>query len=292
MKYLFILNPISGIQKDPFNIIDLVNSKFEGTGHEFEFAFTTHAGDALNISKKAAKDKFDVIVGAGGDGTINEVASGLIGSNSALGIIPLGSGNGVARSYHVPLNIKESIAFLANPKIVKVDVGKVNNHFFLGVCGMGYDAMIGKKFQEFGTRGPLPYFLIGVREFLRFKPENLILEFNEQKISVAPLLITISNTEQYGNGAIISPNANPQDGVMEICIINPMSILKAVNSSFKLFNKKIATIPEYNMYKTTDLKIISEKKGVFHTDGEPHDREIETSIKLLKSAMKACANLD
>ena len=166
MKYLFILNPISGIQKDPFNIIDLVNNKFKGTGHEFEFAFTTHAGDALNISKKAVKNKFDVIVGAGGDGTINEVATGLIGSDSALGIIPLGSGNGVARSYHIPLNIKESIAFLANPKIVKVDVGKVNNHFFLGVCGMGYDAMIGKKFQEFGTRGPVPYFLIGVREFI------------------------------------------------------------------------------------------------------------------------------
>ena len=154
MKYLFILNPISGVQKDPFNIIDLVNNKFKDSGHEFEFAFTTHAGDAFNISQKAASEKFDVIVGAGGDGTINEVASGLIGSNSALGIIPLGSGNGVARSYRIPLNIPNSIDFLADPKIVNVDVGKVNNHYFLGVCGMGYDAMVGKKFQEFGTRGP------------------------------------------------------------------------------------------------------------------------------------------
>ena len=122
--------------------------------------------------------------------------------------------------------------------------------------------------------------------------QNLILEFDGQKISVAPLLITISNTEQYGNGAIISPYADPQDGILEICLINPMSIFKAVSSSFKLFNKKIAEIPEYKMYKTTNLKITSETNGVFHTDGEPHDREIETNIQVLKNAMKACANLD
>ncbi len=292
MKYLFILNPISGIQKNPFNIIDLVEKAFENTSHDFEFVFTTHTGDALNISQKAAKGKIDVIVAAGGDGTINEVASGLIGSESALGIIPLGSGNGVARSYLVPLNIEESIAFLANPKIVKVDVGQVNDHYFLGVCGMGFDATVGKKFQEYGKRGPLPYFLIGVREFLRFKPEKLKLEFNDQTVSVSPLLITISNTAQYGNGAIISPDANPQDGVLEICIINPMSVFKAFRSSFKLFNNKIAEIPEYTLYKTTDLKIVSKNKGVFHTDGEPHDRGIETEIRVLKNAMNACANLD
>ena len=292
MKYLFILNPISGVQKNPFNIIDIVSNEFKNSGHEYEFAFTTHAGDALNISKKAVQDKFDVIVAAGGDGTINEVATGLIGSDSALGIIPLGSGNGVARSYRIPLNIEESIAFLANPKIVKVDVGEVNNHFFLGVCGMGFDAAVGKKFQEFGKRGPLPYFLIGVREFLRYKPENLKLEFNEQSVSVSPLLITISNTEQYGNGAIISPGANPQDGILEICIINPMSDFRAVKASFKMFNNKIADIQEYTLYKTTSLKIISQKTGVYHTDGEPHDRDFETHIHVLKSAMNACANLD
>jgi YegS/Rv2252/BmrU family lipid kinase len=291
MKYIFILNPISGAQKNPFNIVDMVNNVFDDSGHEYEFAFTTHAGDALIISKKAVQDKFDVIVAAGGDGTINEVATGLIGSDSALGIIPLGSGNGIARSYRIPLDIRKSIEYLANPKIVKVDVGEVNNHYFLGVCGMGFDATIGKKFQEYGKRGPLPYFLIGVREYLRYKPENLKLEFDDQSVTVSPLLITISNTEQYGNGAIISPNANPQDGILEICIINPMSFIKGINSSFKLFNNKIVEIPEYKSYKITALKIISEKTGVYHTDGEPHNRDFISNIRVLKSAMNACANL-
>ena len=275
----------------PKNLLIRSSNAFKNSGHEYEFAFTTHAGDALNISQNAAKDNFDVIIAAGGDGTVNEVASGLIGSDSALGIIPLGSGNGIARSYRIPLDIKESIEFLANPNIVKVDVGKVNNHFFLGVCGMGFDATIGKKFQEFGKRGPLPYFLIGIKEFLRYKPENLKLEFNGQLVSVAPLLITISNTEQYGNGAIISPNANPQDGILEICIINPMSVFKAVKASIKMFNNTITEIQEYTLYKTTSLKIISEKTGVYHTDGEPHDRDFETNVHVLKSVMNACANL-
>jgi diacylglycerol kinase (ATP) len=291
MKYLFILNPISGAKKNPFKIIDIVETVFKESGHEYEFAFTTKPGEAIKITKRAVIEKFDIIVAAGGDGTINEVASGLVESDSALGIIPLGSGNGIARSYHIPLNIKESIEFLAKPKIVKVDVGKVNSRYFLGVCGMGYDAMIGKKFQEFGTRGPLPYFLIGVREFIRYKPENLKLEFNNTSITVSPLLITISNTEQYGNGAVISPNANPQDGILEICIINPMNIFRAIYSSFKLFNKKIMVIPEYTMYKTNALKIISIATGVYHTDGEPHKRDIETNIHVLNDAMKVCANL-
>jgi YegS/Rv2252/BmrU family lipid kinase len=291
MRYLFILNPISGFRKNPFEIIDIVDSIFFNTNHEYEFSFTTHPGDALNIAKKAVKDKFNIIVAAGGDGTINEVASGLVKSDSALGIIPLGSGNGIARSYHIPLSIKESIEFLVNPKIVKVDVGEVNDHYFLGVCGMGYDAIVGKKFQEFGTRGPLPYFLIGVREFIRYEPEKLILKFNDKTITVSPLLITISNTEQYGNGAIISPGASPLDGILEICIINPMSILRAVNSSFKLFNKKINEIPEYSLYKTNALKIISGKQGVYHTDGEPHDRSIETNIRVLQGMLNACTRL-
>lgn len=292
MKYLFILNPISGIKKSPHKIVDMVHEKFKDSIHEYEFAFTTHAGDALNITKNAVKDKMDVIVAAGGDGTINEVASSLVETETALGIIPLGSGNGIARSYKIPLNTDESIEFLANPKITNVDVGKVNDNYFLGVCGMGYDAVVGKSFQEFGTRGPLPYFLIGVREFVRYKPEKLILEFNNNSLKVFPLLITISNTEQYGNGAFISPDSNPQDGILEVCIINPMSIFKAIYSSFKLFNKEITRIPEYKLYKTNSLKIISEKKGVYHTDGEPQQRELETNIKVINNALKVCANLN
>lgn len=293
MKYLFILNPISGSRKNSFKIIDIIDDNFKTTHHEYEFAFTTESGEAKKISQQAVESNFDVVVAAGGDGTINEVASGLVESSTALGIIPLGSGNGIARSYRVPLNITKSIKFLANAPIVNVDVGKVANHYFFGVCGLGYDAQIGKKFQDFGIRGPIPYFLIGLREFIQYKPEKFELHFEDKIKIVSPLLITISNTEQYGNGAIISPNADPRDGIFEICIINPIPVFRAISATKKLFNGKINEVEEYVQYRSKNVKIISEKEqGVLHTDGEPHRRQKITEITILNNALKVCANLN
>jgi len=292
MKYLFILNPISGGRNDPFNIIETIDKFFKNSDHIYEFVFTTYAGEAKILSQNAVQEGFDVVVAAGGDGTINEVASGILGSNIALGIIPLGSGNGLARSFGIPLNLNDSIEFLRNPQMEMVDVGKVNDHYFFGVCGLGFDAIIGKKFQEFGTRGPLPYFFIGIREYIRYNPETIILQFNDQELVVSPLLITISNTPQYGNGAIISPGADPQDGIFEICIIDMLSIFKAVSSTRKLFNGTINKIAEYTQLSTKNLKIVAENdKGVIHTDGEPHHRPQITNIKLLNNTLKVCAIL-
>ena len=292
MKYLFILNPISGGRKNPTKIKSAVDRIFQNSDHTYEFVFTSYAGEAKILSQNGAKDGFDVVVAAGGDGTINEVATGILGTEAALGIIPLGSGNGLARSFGVPLDLSKSIDFLINPKITSVDVGKANDHYFFGVCGLGYDAIVGKKFQEFGTRGPLPYFLIGIKELVRYKPEKVCLNFNDQQIEVSPLLITISNTKQYGNGAIISPNADPQDGKLEICIINMLSFVKAVRATRRLFNGTIDKIAEYSQYTTDSLQIVAEhENGVFHTDGEPHDRPKTTHIKLLYNTLKVCANL-
>lgn len=292
MKYLFVINPISGTGKKTAKVIELINEKFKNSSHDYSIELTKKAGDARKISERAAKEKYDILVAAGGDGTINEAGGGLVDSNTALGIIPMGSGNGLARSYRIPLNHEKSVEYLLKPNIIDVDVGKANDIYFFGVCGMGYDAIIGKKFQDFGTRGPIPYFLIGLREFITYQPEKLELYFNDKKLTVSPLLITISNTEQYGNGAVIAPNANPRDGVFEICIINPMSIFKLLFSVIKMFNQKIREIPQYSQYKIQSVKIVAEdENGVLHTDGEPHNRSKITEIIVLKDALKVCAVL-
>jgi len=291
MKYQFILNPISGGGKNSPKIINFVK-KYFNTYHSYKLVYTSYAGEAKILAEQAVADGFDIVVAAGGDGTVNEVASGLVGTGAALGIIPTGSGNGLARSYGIPLNISDSIKFMANPNIATVDAGKVGEHYFFGVCGLGFDAVVGQKFQEFGKRGPLPYFFIGIREYIQYKPENITLIFNNQEVNVSPLLITISNTKQYGNGAIISPNANPQDGVFEICIIDMLSFVKAVSSLRKMFNATIDTIPEYTQYRTNSLKIVFENEnGIIHTDGEPHTCSKITEIKVLDKALNVCSNL-
>ena len=152
MKYLFVLNPKSGPAKRAGKIKELVKSRFRETDHQIEFAFTRGPGDATDLARQAVKDGFDIVVAAGGDGTVNEIAGGLVESHCSMGIIPLGSGNGVARSLGIPMGIKASIHTLLNPNIRLIDIGKINGEIFVGVAGTGFDARIGSLFQEFGVR--------------------------------------------------------------------------------------------------------------------------------------------
>jgi YegS/Rv2252/BmrU family lipid kinase len=290
MKYLFILNPISGPANRVHDIVDQIDSQFKSSDHQYEFAFTTGPADATKIASQATSEDFDFIVAAGGDGTVNEVASALIHAEQSLGIIPLGSGNGIARSMHIPLKLKRSIDFLLNPVVQTIDVGKVNQTYFIGVCGIGYDARIGQKFQEFGARGPVPYFIIGMREFLNYEPEPIRLRFNQETLTVEPFVVAIANTHQYGNGAIIAPQANPQDGMLDLCIIDSVSLRKAIQLSYRLFNGTIDRSDRYHHYQTNALQIeFSSVESVLHTDGEPHKCTNTIDIRLIPKALNVCA---
>ena len=289
MKYLFILNPKSGKKYKKENIIKLIVQRFKETNHTYEFVFTTGPREATGLAREGVNSTYDIITAVGGDGTVNEVARGLVQKNCALGIVPLGSGNGLARSFNIPLKIENSIEMLANPNITSVDIGKVNNHYFFGVCGIGLDANIGKKFQEYGKRGPLPYFIIGVKEYMRYTPDIYIIKSKMLNIEIKPLLITVANTSQYGNGAKIAPQADYQDGTLDICILYKMPIIKALYYFIKLFNGTIHTIPYYESFKAKSLQIIlSKEQGIIHTDGEPYMTDNPLNIKILEKALNIC----
>ena len=289
MKYLFVLNPISGSKNRAEKIVNLINNIFKTTEHYFEFAYTTGPGDATKIARQSVEEEFDIVVAAGGDGTINEVASGLVNSSTALGIIPLGSGNGYARSLNIPLHINQSIDLLLNPVIQKVDVGKAGNKYFFGVFGLGFDANIGKRFQDFGIRGPLPYFFIGIHEFIKFKPNRYKIIFDDKIIETEPIVLAIANTCQYGNGAIIAPEADPADGWLDICVIRNVSFFKALKLIIKMFQGSITESPDYNHYRSKSIEIISENPEiVFHTDGEPDSTRKNIKIELMEKYLNVC----
>jgi diacylglycerol kinase (ATP) len=290
MKYLFILNPISGTKNRIEKIIDIIDSEMAPTGHQYDFACTTCAGEGRILATEGAEQRYDMIVAAGGDGTINEVAGGLIGSESSLGIIPLGSGNGIARSLGIPINLRRSIRHLLHPWNRLIDIGKINERFFVGICGMGFDASIGQKFQDFGIRGSLPYFLIGFREFLLYRAQTFILYLDGQQLEFKPLLVAIANTPQYGNRAVIAPQADPGDGLLDICILQPVSLRKAVSLTLSLFRGTIYRAAEYRHYRSREVRIISETAPcVIHTDGEPHLMPAELHIQVIERALKVCA---
>jgi diacylglycerol kinase (ATP) len=290
MKYLFILNPISGSKNSTQNIIEAIDEEFAPTDHPYEFACTTHTGDARIIASSAAEEGFDCVVAAGGDGTINEVASGLVGKKSYLGIIPLGSGNGIARSLKIPLKLKPAIRMLLNPTYTEIDIGQVNDHFFVGICGLGFDASIGKKFQDFGKRGRLPYFLIGFREYFLYQEQEYTLTINGQQVPIRPLFVAIANTPQYGVGALIAPRASPRDGFLDVCILPRVSLLRAAPLLWNLFRGTIDTAPEYGYYRGKEIKIThGSGPCIIHTDGEPHVMPAELNIRIIEKALTVCS---
>jgi YegS/Rv2252/BmrU family lipid kinase len=290
MNFLFILNPRAGRKKKAKELVDLIDQLMTISGHTYEFAYTIDAGDATQISKQAIKEKFDIIVAVGGDGTVNEVASGLVHTDGILGIIPVGSGNGVARSLNIPLNTAESIKYLFSPKISCIDIGKVNDKFFVGVCGIGYDALIGKRFQQFGIRGPIPYFLIGVKEFLEYHPQNYTLEFETEILNKKALTIAFANTRQYGNDAIIAPDADPSDGFLDVCLIESLSYPEVLKILPMLFKGNIGENPKYIHKRCKSVKVRSDKENlIIHRDGEPDEIANIFDIRIEEKALRVCS---
>jgi YegS/Rv2252/BmrU family lipid kinase len=285
-KVRFIVNPISGATRNTERIIELVNKIWEGSEIEYEVRKTAHRGNATELAREAVVRQTDMVVAVGGDGTINEVGRGLIGSDVILGVIPTGSGNGFARNFNIPLKIRKSIELLKRPGVKRIDVGKINDHYFFNVAGIGLDAEICAHFERFGFRGPLPYFMIGIREFFRYRPQPVMLHLNgHTDLHFHPIVLSIANGPQYGNGAIIAPHAKPDDGVLDFCVLSSISILKALVNTQKLFNGNIDQLSEMKIYQSATGTIQREKEGYIHTDGDHHLERGELKIEVLPAQL-------
>lgn len=290
MHYFIIINPISGIKHHKGDLELLIrNVLSRKKDAKVEVQYTKYAGHARELAQQAVRDKADIAVAVGGDGTMNEVAGGLVGTQTALGLIPMGSGNGFARSMGIPLKPVAAVKRLLNPDIKVNDVGQIGDFYFFGVAGVGFDAQIGAMFQDFGMRGPLPYFYIGFKEYFKYDYEEFELHFNGQQIRVRPLLITVANTPQYGNSAIIAPHARPDDGQFELCIIDKVPFWEGVTHLHYLFTGKIDRTSVYRSYPIKKATIVRTKQnGFLHTDGEPHHSDQKLEIKIQEKALKVC----
>jgi len=292
MKYLFILNPKAGRKKNARVLTDAIDLHMKTSGFYYEFAFTTAAGDATRIAREAVGKQFDIVVAVGGDGTVNEVGSALVETKAALGIIPLGSGNGVARSLDIPQKIDKAIDVLLSRKIIEIDIGTLNEEGFIGIAGTGYDALVGKKFQTFGARGPLPYFLISLKEYLRYRYQKYNLQINDERFSVKALMVTFANTKEYGNGAVIAPEADPSDGVINVCIIRPQGLWGAIRAAYMLFNSTIDKHPGYIAGKCRSAMVEAEGEPMYiHRDGEPVEMVDRIEVAIQNKALRVCSPL-
>jgi len=281
----FIVNPNAGFRRDKRAIIDLI--KLHCNTRDFEIKLTTGPGHATVLASEAASLDYGIVVAVGGDGTVNEVATGLVGTETALGIIPRGSGNGLARSLGIPIHpLSSTLRVLRDGVVRRIDVGCAGERYFFVVTGIGFDASVGLKFNSTTRRGPLPYFLIAAREFASYQPETLTINYDEHSLEFSPFLLTIANTQQYGNGAIIAPHAKPDDGLLDLCIVEPMSLLTAVVHVGRLFTGTIDRAPMISYRRAKEFEIIKPGVILYHVDGEALYGKESLKISVKPGALK------
>jgi YegS/Rv2252/BmrU family lipid kinase len=280
----FIINPIAGFRRDKSFIEELIRRRCKNL--DFAIVHTAAPGDATRVAQEAATEGYHAVVAVGGDGTVNETASGLVGTDTALGILPRGSGNGLARSLNIPLQAAQALEVICSGKEHRIDAGRAAHRYFFVVTGVGFDANVGQKFNLAAWRGPLPYFYIAAREFANYQPEPLRLLIEDHAIDLTPFLVTVANTEQYGNGAIIAPHAKPDDGVLDVCVVQPMNFAEFVMQAPKLFNGKANTVPQITYYRSKNATIEKSGPVLFHVDGEAQMSDGPVNISVLPQALK------
>jgi len=285
MKTFVIINPVSGKQRrDPADWERPVKINFPHA----DGAFTKRAGHATELAAQAIAAGYEQIFVAGGDGTINEVARALVGKPTALGIIPKGSGNGLAREIGMPLHYEEALAALQRAEPVACDVGQANGEYFFNVAGVGIEAEIAHQFAEYGkngARGMWPYFKLGLQTIFSYKPQVLEVQYNEQEELMIPLTLVFANGAQYGSNFIIAPRANLTDGLFDMVQVPDLPKWKLALAAPTFFSKTFRPLEVTQMHRTAEAVIRSEEEIVYHLDGEPKVTRQELRISLLPKAL-------
>lgn len=269
-KVLAIINPISGTGSKK-SIPDLLARAYAPLEHELLLTYTKAAGHAEELARRAAEEGYDHVIAVGGDGTVNEVARGLVGSKTALAIVPKGSGNGLARALGLSMSTDRVIKQLASGRRITIDSCQMNGQPFFCTCGMGFDAAVSRSFAEASTRGPVTYLRTMIDEYRGFKPETyrIILDEGERTIETEAFVLVVANASQYGNNAYIAPEADLSDGLLDLAIIRPFPVLEAALVLGDLMRGKLAGNKYYHTERVRNVRIERTSGGSVHLDGEP-----------------------
>lgn len=268
-RVLAIINPISGVAsktRTPELLADAYNQREE----ELLITYTKGEGHATQLVQEAIEHQIETVIAIGGDGTINEIAGALHGSSVKMGIIPKGSGNGLARALGLPLSDDaEAIKVITEGHTTAIDTGIVNGKPFFCTCGVGFDAEMTKRYAETSRRGLLTYIRAAIDEYIAFKPQNYRITIDNEVIETRAFLVTIANIDQYGNNFYIAPGASPSDGLLDLVILQPFAPLLAGHVALQLVTKSIDK--NSSVYNYRGAHIIIERdceKAPAQVDGE------------------------
>ncbi len=288
---VFILNPVSGSHGKE-DVPGIIDETLDKDIFDCQIRLTEYAGHAAEIARECVAENIDVVVAVGGDGTVNEVARSLAHSDTALGIIPCGSGNGLARHLCIPMDIRKAIGIINRCKIEPLDYGIINDMPFFCTCGMGFDAFISLKFAEAGKRGPITYVENVLKEGLKYKPETYEVEDETGAKKYKAFLIACANASQYGNNAYIAPKATMTDGLMDVIIMEPFDVFDAPQISLDLLNKTLNKNSKIKTFRAKRIHIHRSKPGAIHYDGDPIMTGSDIDVHIEEKGIKIVINPD
>lgn len=284
MKATFIVNPISG-RSSKESIVGAIAGSVDMDRYEVTIRFTAAPGHATTLASEAVQSGQQLVVAVGGDGTVNEVARALVGTDAVLGIIPCGSGNGLARHLHIPMNPRKAIEILNQGQIRRIDTLTVNGTPCFCTAGVGYDAFVSEEYAKEPTRGLVTYVRKAVENWFDYTPEQYLIETEEGMFSRTALAITCANANQWGNGFHVAPKASLTDGLIDVTIIHPIKPLNALPMPVQILGYSFDKNPGVETFKTSGLTIRRATPAPLHIDGEPQSGTKDITIALRPASL-------
>jgi diacylglycerol kinase (ATP) len=283
-KALFIVNPVSGGKKKD-EVPQLIQKHLDADKFEAAIVFSTGVAHARQLAKESI-GLYDLVIAVGGDGTVNEIASALVGSDTLLGIIPCGSGNGLSRFLNIPMDVKGAIENLNTGRAEAIDSAEANGQPFFNMAGMGFDAHISEVFSHNKKRGFISYIKSSITEIANYKPQLYHIEIDGVDHERTAFMVSLANSSQYGNNMHIAPYASVQDGLIDVCIIKPFPAWRLPEMGIRML-LKIADKSKYlEIIKGKHINIKRNEGGPIHLDGEPQIIQSDVEINIVPRSLK------
>jgi diacylglycerol kinase (ATP) len=288
MKLLFVINPRSGRRRRTSAVPGLLREFVTGRRLEAEFATTEGPGHATEIAREAVASGFSRIVAVGGDGTVNEVAQALIHAPAAMGLVPCGSGNGLALHLGLPTSLSSALdlATGTSGRIAELDTGAANGFPFVNVMGTGLDADVSRRFNRLARRGLAAYTRTALAAFLGRRTQRCRITAAGRSETLDTILISVANSDQYGNNARIAPGARVDDGVLDLVAVCPTGLLGAAALGARLFLGSIDRGRGVRRLSAARFLIERPAAGIIHTDGETHETGASVEVVALPRSLR------
>ena len=278
-RLLVIINPISG-RKSKHKVVSTIVSCLDMQKYEVSIKFTSYPGHATMMATEAAKEGVDIVVAVGGDGTVNEVARALVHTDTALAIIPCGSGNGLARHLHIPMNVRKAVEIINAGVVDTIDSMIVNGRPCFCTAGVGYDAQVSAEYAKESRRGLLTYIKKAIQGWFKYEPQEYIIEIDGQILKRRAVSITCANANQWGNEFHVAPKASLKDGLIDVTIICPIKCIHALSMPFQILGYSFDRNPDVECIRIKNVSIHCKRNTPFHIDGEYIGKNTDLTISL------------